>query len=55
MVFLDADVLNKPEIMVSQVASKVDATQRQISDADTRLYIGKQIEALAELTRRRKS
>lgn len=52
MVFLEALVLNKPEVMIGQVAQKVDSQSRHLTDQDTRLFITRQIEALAELVRR---
>lgn len=49
-VFLDARVLNKPEIMVGQAQNKIDA-EGQLTDAGTREIIGKQLQALAALAR----
>ena len=54
LVFLDADVLNKPEVIVSQLQTEVDQAHRQIGDTDTRRFVGKQIEALGELVRSRR-
>jgi chromate reductase len=49
LVFLDAMVLNKPEIMVGVVQNKVNVTTSVVEDADTRLFLGKQLVALAQL------
>lgn len=49
LVFLDALVLNKPEVMIGGVQHKVDETQGVVSDADTRAFLGKQLAALANL------
>jgi chromate reductase len=47
LVFLDAQVLNKPEIMIGAVQDKVDAAAGRLSDEDTRKYLRRQLEALA--------
>mgnify|MGYP000104835380 CR=1 FL=1 len=49
LVFLDAMVLNKPEIMVGTIQNKVDAASGKVTDADTRTYISKQLVALDAL------
>ncbi len=49
LVFLDAMVLNKPEVMIGVVQNKVDPATGKLVDADTRAYIGKQLSALAAL------
>lgn len=49
LVFLDAMVLNKPEIMVGVVQNKVDPATEKLVDADTRAFISKQLAALAGL------
>lgn len=48
MVFLDALVLNKPEIFVSDVSAKVDETTGEITDETTKEFLRKQLEAFAE-------
>jgi chromate reductase len=52
LVFLDAIVLNKPEVMVSHVASKVDATTLELTDQPTRDFITTQLTAFATFIRR---
>jgi chromate reductase len=52
LVFLDAQVLNKPEVMVAQVAGKVDATTHELIDAATRDHISSQLKAFAAFVRR---
>jgi chromate reductase, NAD(P)H dehydrogenase (quinone) len=52
LVFLDAQVLNKPEVMIGQVAGKVDPDTRQLSDASTRDHITAQLVAFAAFARR---
>jgi chromate reductase len=47
MVFLDAIVLNKPEVMIGQIAAKVDATTGELTDESTRAHITKQLQAFA--------
>ncbi len=49
LVCLDAIVLNKPEIMVGTVQSKVSPDTGKVFDADTRAFVGKQLVALALL------
>nr|WP_294517933.1 NADPH-dependent FMN reductase [uncultured Rhodopila sp.] len=53
LVFLDAFVLNKPEVMVGQVINKVDATTLELSDQATRDFIAGQLKAFAAFARRR--
>ncbi|MFT8720455.1 NADPH-dependent FMN reductase [Acetobacter sp.] len=55
LVFLDAFVLNKPEIMIGQSTQKVDPEKLVLTDAKTGAYITKQISALADLARRLRS
>ena len=50
-VFLDARVLNKPEVMIGGAASKFDA-EGQLTDTATQGFIVKQLEALREWTLR---
>ncbi|WP_445679943.1 NADPH-dependent FMN reductase [Radicibacter daui] len=52
MVFLDALVLNKPEIMIGTIQSKLDETTGELSDETTRGFIGKQLEAFAAYVRK---
>jgi chromate reductase len=51
LVFLDAYVLNKPEVMIGQAASKFDVDKGAITDQGTRDFLARQIAALVELTR----
>jgi chromate reductase, NAD(P)H dehydrogenase (quinone) len=48
MVFLDALVLNKPEIFVSDVAAKVDETTGELTDETTKKFLRQQLEAFAK-------
>ena len=52
LVFLDALVLNKPEVMVGQVAGKVSGEPLELSDMATRDFISKQLVAFADFARR---
>lgn len=52
LVFLDAQVLNKPEVMIGQIGGKVDAATHAISDKGTAAFVGQQIAALAAMARR---
>jgi chromate reductase len=47
MVFLDALTLNKPEIFIGNCAQRIDAQSGQITDAQTRELIQKQLAAFA--------
>ena len=51
-VFLDARVLNKPEIIITQVNTKVDAATGEITDQATRGFIADQLKAFAAFVRR---
>lgn len=53
LVFLDAVVLNKPEVTVGQVATKVDATTLELTDAATKDFIAGQLKAFAAMCRMR--
>jgi chromate reductase len=53
-VFLDAKVLNKPELMIGQVATKVDPSGR-LTDETTRGLLNQQLDALAAWSYRLKS
>lgn len=47
MVFLDGYVLNKPEVMVPSVQTKVDEKTGALTDATTRDFIARQLVAFA--------
>lgn len=49
LVFFDALVLNKPEVMVGQIPSKVDQENDEITDTATRDFIATQLVALSKL------
>ena len=49
LVFFDAVVLNKPEVMVGQIPGKVDQEKDEISDAATRDFIASQLVALGKM------
>lgn len=51
MVFLDAQVLNKPEIMVSAMTGKIDAERGEIVDETTGDLVAQQLSALAAMVR----
>ncbi|MFT8808312.1 NADPH-dependent FMN reductase [Gluconobacter sp.] len=51
LVFLDAYVLNRPEVMIGQVAGKIDAQALTLTDTSTRTFITSQIAALAALAK----
>ncbi|WP_248746038.1 NAD(P)H-dependent oxidoreductase [Pseudomonas sp. MWU12-2037] len=53
LVFLDAHVLNKPEVMIGQAATKIDVQTSVISDVTTCNFVSSQLEALAILVRGR--
>jgi chromate reductase len=52
MVFLDAFVLNKPEIFVGGCAAKIDEKTGEIKDEATRNFIKQQLVAFAKLIER---
>lgn len=52
LVFLDAAVLNKPEVMVRQAADKVNAETLELTDEATRNAIAGQLKAFAIFARR---
>ncbi len=52
LVFLDAYVLNKPEVMVSQIMTKVDVASSTITDDATRTFVATQLKAFAAFARR---
>ena len=47
MVFLDAFVLNKPEIFIGSCASKIDEKTGEVKDETTRNLIKQQLAAFA--------
>jgi chromate reductase, NAD(P)H dehydrogenase (quinone) len=51
MVFLDALVLNKPEIFVSDVAAKVDEKSGELTDDETKKFLRMQLQAFAKFIR----
>jgi len=51
MVFLDAHVLNKPEIMVGGMTNKIDPAKGEITDEATARLIWQQLVALASIAR----
>lgn len=51
LVFLDARTLNKPEVIIGQVSSKVDPDTLTLTDEATRGFIKTQLEALATVAR----
>lgn len=52
MVFLNAHVMNTPEVMVGQVQNKVDAASGELTDAATLAFIGKQLLTFEALVRK---
>jgi chromate reductase len=48
LVFLDALTLNKPEILVANVATRVDEKTGELKDETTRDFIGQQLAAFAK-------
>ena len=52
LVFLDARVLNKPEVMIAQIASKVDPATGELTDEARRKVIAGQLQAFAAFVRR---
>jgi chromate reductase, NAD(P)H dehydrogenase (quinone) len=55
LVFLDALVLNKPEVVVGRVATKVNAESLELTDVETRDFIAGQLKAFAAFARRAKA
>ena len=51
LVFLDAHVLNKPEVMVGAVQNKID-DKGQITDQGTKDFIASQLKAFADFARK---
>jgi chromate reductase len=52
LVFLDAAVMNKPEVMVSQIAGKVDPATGELTDQTVRNVLADQLKAFAAFVRR---
>jgi chromate reductase len=52
LVFLEAHVLNRPEVMISQINTKVDVAANAITDEATRSFITAQLVAFAAYARR---
>ena len=51
-VYLDGRVLNKPEVIIPQVQTKVDPATGELTDPATRGFIADQLKAFAEFARR---
>ena len=51
-VYLDGRVLNKPEVIIPQVQTKVDTATGELTDPATRGFIADQLKALAAFVRR---
>lgn len=51
LVFLNAYVLNRPEVMIGQATGKFDTDRLELTDQKTRDFLATQITALAELAR----
>ena len=51
-VFLDGRVLNKPEVIIAQVNTKIDPATGELIDPATRGFIADQLNALAAFARR---
>lgn len=52
LVFLDCQVLNKPEAMIGAVHNKVDAQSGELTDEDTRKFLAGQLASFADFIRR---
>jgi chromate reductase, NAD(P)H dehydrogenase (quinone) len=50
-VYLDGRVLNKPEVIIPQVNTKIDAAAGELTDPATRGFIADQLKALAAFVR----
>jgi chromate reductase len=51
-VFLDARALNRPEVIIPQVNTKIDAATGELTDPATRGFIADQLKAFAAFARR---
>ncbi|QEX22176.1 NAD(P)H-dependent oxidoreductase [Hypericibacter adhaerens] len=52
LVFLDAAVMNLPEVMVAQAQNKFDAASGELKDGPTRELIAKQLQSFAAFVRK---
>ncbi|MFS3133825.1 NADPH-dependent FMN reductase [Gluconacetobacter sacchari] len=52
LVFLDAMVLNRPEVMIGLAGEKIDVEAMELIDSGTRDVVARQLRALAALARR---
>ena len=52
LIYLDARILNKPEVMIGGVVGKIDTTTMTLSDEEASSFLVAQIEAIAKLARR---
>jgi chromate reductase len=52
-VYLDARLLNKPEVIIPQVNTKIDAGTGELTDPATRGFIADQLKAFAAFARGR--
>ncbi|MBC8151980.1 MAG: NAD(P)H-dependent oxidoreductase [Bacteroidetes bacterium] len=52
LVFLDAYVFNKPEVMVSGVSDKVNVDSHKLTDETTRVFITKQLKGFTTFVKR---
>jgi len=52
LVFLDALVMNKPEVMISQMMSKIDVAGGAITDEATKTFVAGQLAAFTAFARR---
>lgn len=52
LVFLNADTLNKPEIMIGQAMTRIDGDAGTVTDEDTRRHLTAQLQALADRARK---
>ena len=50
-VYLDGRVLNKPEVIIPQVNTKIDPATGELTDPATRGFIADQLKALAAFAR----
>ena len=50
-VYLDGRVLNKPEVIIPQVNTKIDAATKELTDPATRGFIADQLKAFAAFAR----
>ena len=50
-VYLDGRMLNKPEVIIPQVNTKIDAATGELTDPATRGFIADQLKAFAAFVR----